>query len=154
IQPPLVINSSGQHDHVAELFPGIDGLLGPTIKPYDGTVVFRNVQEIPTPGSATLDLLWSIGVESRGRDRAIVFRALFQFLRSAGLVEYVGDVYGSFFVYRRTDLPNLFPAPPPVTTHPQPVAPPHLPNFHPQSPEHRVQPPVEYHVRVAQEVFD
>ena len=81
------------------------------------------------------DLLWSIGIESRGRtEDKMVFRGLFQFLRSAGLIEYIGDVYGSFFVYRRTDLPDFFPpSPPPTPT--QPAVPPLLPKPSPSPPE-------------------
>jgi hypothetical protein len=157
IRPPLVITTGDQRDHVADLLPNIEGLLGPTTKPYDGTAVFKHLKEIPRPGFPNPDLLWSIGIESRGQDRAIVFRTLLQFLRSAGLIEYTGDVYGSFFVYRRTDLPDYFPPTPPPAPPPQPGAAPHLPKPHPTKPENPLPPEKirgEYHARVAKEVWD
>jgi len=152
IRPPLVITADDQPNHVPNLLPGIEGSLGPATKPYDGRVVFRNVTEIPRPGSPTPDVLWSVGIESRGQDKQIVFRALFQFLRSAGLIEYIGDVYGVFFVYRRTDLPEFFPPPPSPAPAP-PVTPPLLPKPGPATPV-RHDNGGEYHVRTAKEVFD
>jgi hypothetical protein len=149
IRPPLVITAGDQHDHVADLFPNIKGSLGPTSKPYDGTVVFKHLKEILKPGSSQPDLLWSIGIESRGQDRAKVFRALFQFLRSAGLIEYVGDVYGVFFVYRRTDLPEYFSPPQPPQPHQPPVHP-----VTPPVPASILYQQIPYHVRMPKEVWD
>jgi hypothetical protein len=154
IRPPLVITTGDQRDHVADLFPKIEGILGTSTKPYDGTVIFKHVQEIPKPGSPKPDLLWSVGIESRGQDRAKVFRALFQFTRSAGLIEYTGDVYGVFFVYRRTDLPGYIPPP---AVHPQPMPAPQPPQPHstrPGVPPSLLPPHQDYHTRIAKEVWD
>ena len=100
IRPPLVITTGDAVDRVENLFPGLVGTF-PPVPPYDGTVT-KTVKTIAMPQPP--DLEWEWQIISRGRDRQHAYEATYRFRRSAGLVSYIGQVYGVFFVFQRTDI--------------------------------------------------
>lgn len=112
IRPPFTITTGEQLDHVPNLFPGLSGTFPMATPPYDGSVVSKRYSEKPAPGSPQPDFLWEVHIASRAREGTKVLDATFQFTQS-GLLSYVGEVYGVFFIYQRSDIGVRPPVPHP-----------------------------------------
>jgi hypothetical protein len=111
IRPPLAVTTDNAPNHVANLLPGVTFSVGLNTAPYDGTVTDKAMQPIlpqaPFPG----DTMWGIKIFSRSvATQGILMRIGILLSRSHGLVMHVGDFYGGWFIYQRTDL-----APSPLT---------------------------------------
>lgn len=111
IRPPLAVTTDNAPNHVANLLPGVTFSVGLNTAPYDGTVTDKPQQPIPPQGSFAGDTTWGIKIFSRSvATEGILMRIGILLSRSQGLVTYLGDFYGDWFIYRRTDL-----APSPLT---------------------------------------
>jgi hypothetical protein len=105
IRPPLIVTTGDEPNQVADLLPGVTFSVGMNTAPYDGTVTEKKMMNIPPKGSFGGDTVWGIKIVSRSAaTRGILMRPGFLLSRSNGLVLYMGDFYGVWFIYKRTDL--------------------------------------------------
>lgn len=106
VVPPLTITPGPEPDHVADLFPGARLSFGPSSGPYDGRVTSKTIGEV-SEAPMGRQVHWDMSLVSRATNGNVVLRGSFRFLKDIGLVNWVGDVYGVFFVYRRVPAPLI-----------------------------------------------
>jgi hypothetical protein len=97
---PLVITMDDKPNHVADLLPKIKGSFPAGNPPYDGTVVAKEVKAVAS------DTVWAIKIHSRSTPQnAVAIRWGFILSRAHGFAFQMGDLYGFWYFYKRTDLP-------------------------------------------------
>ena len=128
VDPPLIVTQApNERNHVDRLFT--HGDLLNEAPPYDGTVVSKQLREVPLPGLPGTELEWRIAIESRGsRHRGAVLWFDFELRTGLGITSFSGTLIGTSFKYLRFfglepwSLPQTSPGEPaPVPPSPQQV---------------------------------
>jgi hypothetical protein len=98
-RPPLVITPDDRRNRVDDLLPDLVGAFPAGNPPYDGTVVAKQLS-----GAAGADAVWTIKIHSRSvPQRNLAIRWGFILSSRLGFLFQMGDVYGVWFIYQRTD---------------------------------------------------